>query len=188
MCLKPKAWGHLSFDILIVCGGGGLPAKKKIWQMFHFIDKNPPNGHFVSLFFFLLTFVFVLSIMAQAVNTMPNLEEIDKLQMIPGVPFSQYYEFFMDWKTPIVIAGTYALTIHLLNPKTGKLSRVEAKNRGVAEKSSKRNPLMTSFVFLHNLALAIYSMITFYHMARGINRSWFQRDISMHDAVSVKEN
>lgn len=125
--------------------------------------------------------------MAQAVHTMPNLEEIDKLQMIPGVPFSQYYEFFMDWKTPIVIAGAYALTIHLLNPKTGKLSRVEAKNRGVAEKSSKSNPLMTSFVFLHNLALAIYSMITFYHMARGINRSWFQRDISMHDAVSVKD-
>lgn len=26
MCLKPKAWGHLSFD---VCGGGvGLPVKK----------------------------------------------------------------------------------------------------------------------------------------------------------------
>lgn len=115
---------------------------------------------------------------------MPNLEEIDKLQMIPGVPFSQYYEFFMDWKTAVVIAGAYALTIHFLNPKTGKLSRVEAKNRGVVEKASKSNPLMTSFVFLHNLALAIYSMITFYHMARGINRSWFQRDISMHDAVS----
>lgn len=111
-------------------------------------------------------------------------EDIDRLVMIPGIPFPELYEFFMDWKTPIAIAATYALTIHLLNPKSSKLSRVEAKNRGETSKASSSSPLMTTFVFLHNLALAVYSIITFYHMAQGMNTAWLKRDISMHDAVS----
>ncbi|KAI9276803.1 ELO family [Phascolomyces articulosus] len=115
-----------------------------------------------------------------------NVGVIDQLTQIPGIPFPEYYEFFMDWKTPVAIAGTYALTIHLLNPKNGKLSRVEAKNKGVANASSS-SKLMTSFVFLHNLALAVYSMITFYNMASGMKRSWFQRDVDMHDAFCDKD-
>ncbi|KAI8137764.1 ELO family [Fennellomyces sp. T-0311] len=112
--------------------------------------------------------------------------EVDKLAMIPGVPFPELYEFFMDWKTPVAIAGTYALTVHLLNPKTNKLSRVEAKKHGVAS-SAKSSPAMTAFVFLHNLALAVYSMITFYNMASGMKRAWFQRDVDMHHAYCDKD-
>ncbi|KAI9491649.1 ELO family [Zychaea mexicana] len=112
---------------------------------------------------------------------MSSLGVIDKLTAIPGVPFPEYYEFFMDWKTPVAIASTYAVAIHLLNPKDGKLSRVEAKNRGVSNASSS-SKFMTAFVFLHNFALAVYSMITFYNMASGMKRAWFQRDVDTHYA------
>ncbi|ORY90365.1 ELO family [Syncephalastrum racemosum] len=117
--------------------------------------------------------------------------EIDQLTTIPGIPFPEFYELFMDWKTPLIIASTYALTIKLLNPSSSasKLSRVEAKNRGVddAAKKSTSSKLMTPFVFLHNLALAVYSIITFYNMATGMKRAWFDRNISMHDAFCDKD-
>ncbi|OAD65736.1 hypothetical protein PHYBLDRAFT_160780 [Phycomyces blakesleeanus NRRL 1555(-)] len=114
--------------------------------------------------------------------------EVDKLVAIPGIPFPQYYEFFMDWKTPIAIASTYALTVSLLNPppSASKLSRVEAKNRGVQD-TSKSSGLMTAFVFLHNLSLSIYSMITFYNMAKGMHRS-FNRGQTLHDAYCDKDS
>lgn len=110
--------------------------------------------------------------------------DVDKLKMIPGIPFPELYEFFMDWKTPVGIATTYAICVHLFNPsaESAKLSRVEAKNRGVnnATKSSKA---MTAFVFVHNLLLAVYSGITFINMAYNMHKL-FNRGSSLHDAVS----
>ncbi|KAI9323096.1 ELO family [Dichotomocladium elegans] len=115
------------------------------------------------------------------------LDNVDKLTKIPGIPYSEFYEFVMDWKTPFAIAGAYALTIHLLNPKSSKLSRVEAKNQGSIDKVSKKsNPVMTAFVFLHNLALAIYSMVTFYHMAQGMKRAWIDSGADLHTAYCDK--
>ena len=45
-----------------------------------------------------------------------------------GIPFPEYYDFFMDWKTPLAIAGTYTLAVSLFNPKVGKVSRAVAKS------------------------------------------------------------
>ncbi|KAF7723873.1 hypothetical protein EC973_001545 [Apophysomyces ossiformis] len=108
--------------------------------------------------------------------------DVDKLTMISGVPYPEFYELVMDWKTPVTIAASYAVVIHLLNrlQAPSNLSRVEAKNRGV-QSTVKPSKFMTTFVFLHNLALAVYSMVTFYHMARGMHRS-YNRGQSVHDA------
>lgn len=111
--------------------------------------------------------------------------DVDKLQPIPGIPFPEYYEFFMDWKTPVAIASVYAICVHLFNPspESAKLSRVEAKNRGVGN-ASKSSKFMTAFVFVHNLILSVYSGITFINMAQNMHKS-FNRGSSIHDAVSL---
>ncbi|CAO0795404.1 unnamed protein product [Mucor circinelloides] len=108
--------------------------------------------------------------------------DVDKLQPIPGIPFPEYYEFFMDWKTPVAIASVYAICVHLFNPSpaSAKLSRVEAKNRGVGN-ASKSSKFMTAFVFVHNLILSIYSGITFINMAQNMHKL-FNRGSSIHDA------
>lgn len=111
--------------------------------------------------------------------------DVDKLTMIKGVPFPEYYEFFMDWKTPLAIAATYATVVHLLNPsaESAKLSRVEAKNRGI-NNASKSSKFMTAFVFVHNLLLSVYSAITFINMAQAMHKL-FNRGNNLHDAVSI---
>ncbi|KAF1798884.1 ELO family [Mucor lusitanicus] len=108
--------------------------------------------------------------------------DVDKLQPIPGIPFPEYYEFFMDWKTPVAIASVYAICVHLFNPSpaSAKLSRVEAKNRGESN-ASKSSKFMTAFVFVHNLILSIYSGITFINMAQNMHKL-FNRGSSIHDA------
>jgi hypothetical protein len=90
----------------------------------------------------------------------------------------------MDWKTPIAMAATYAVVIHTLNPKSSKASRVEAKNKGIKDVSKKSGPLMTAFVFLHNLSLAIYSGVTFVNMAIALHKS-VHRDLPFSDIVST---
>ncbi|KAI8640076.1 ELO family [Parasitella parasitica] len=114
--------------------------------------------------------------------------DVDKLQSIPGIPFPEYYEIFMDWKTPVAIASVYAICVHLMNPspESAKLSRVEAKNRGVGN-ASKSNKLMTAFVFVHNLILSIYSGITFINMAQNMHKL-FNRGSSIHDAYCDTDN
>lgn len=111
------------------------------------------------------------------------MQDLDQLTPIPGIPFPEYYEFFMDWKTPIALATTYAIVIHTLNPKSNKASRVEAKNKGIKDVSNKSGPLMTGFVFLHNLALAIYSGVTFVNMAIALHKT-LHRDLPFKDIVS----
>lgn len=113
--------------------------------------------------------------------------DVDKLTAIPGIPFPELYEFFMDWKTPVALAATYAVCVHLFNPsvESAKLSRVEAKNRGV-NNASKSNKFMTAFVFVHNLLLSIYSGITFIYMAQNMHKL-FNRGSSLHDAVIINK-
>lgn len=110
--------------------------------------------------------------------------DADKLKMIPGIPFPELYEFFMDWKTPVSLAAAYAICIHLVNPsaQSAKVSRVEAKNRGVSN-ASKSSKFMTGFVFIHNLILSIYSGITFVNMAYSLHKL-FNRGSTLHFAVS----
>lgn len=111
--------------------------------------------------------------------------DVDKLTPIAGIPFPQFYEFFMDWKTPVAIAATYATCVHIFNPsvESAKLSRVEAKNRGI-DNASKSSKFMTAFVFVHNLLLSVYSGITFINMAQAMHKS-FNRGSTIHDAVSI---
>ncbi|GAA5799684.1 ELO family [Helicostylum pulchrum] len=114
--------------------------------------------------------------------------DLDKLTPIPGIPFPELYEFFMDWKTPVAIAVTYATLVHIFNPsaESAKLSRVEAKNRGESN-ASKSSKLMTAFVFLHNLFLSVYSAITFINMAQSMH-ALFNRGSSIHDAYCDSDN
>ncbi|CAM0142336.1 hypothetical protein VKS41_002177 [Umbelopsis sp. WA50703] len=114
------------------------------------------------------------------------MQDLDQLTPIPGIPFPEYYEFFMDWKTPIALATTYAIVIHTLNPKSSKASRVEAKNKGIKDVSNKSGPLMTAFVFLHNLALAIYSGVTFVNMAIALHKT-VHRDLPFKDIFCDKD-
>jgi hypothetical protein len=35
-------------------------------------------------------------------------------------PLGQYYDFFMDWRVPVVTGAVYFVTVHILNPHAGE--------------------------------------------------------------------
>ncbi|KAF9348710.1 hypothetical protein BGX26_012888 [Mortierella sp. AD094] len=110
--------------------------------------------------------------------------------MPAGIPFPEYYDFFMDWKTPFAIASIYGITVTMLNPKEGKVSRVVAKSSASENtkpmKESQSGPAMTAFVFTHNLILCVYSAITFYNMAPAMVQNY--RTHSIYDAFCDKDH
>jgi hypothetical protein len=112
---------------------------------------------------------------------------MEVLKSIPEIPFPEYYEFFMDWKTVVSIASAYVVGVSLFNPSASKAkaSRVTAKNNG-ATNVSKSSPFMTALVFTHNLVLAIYSAVTFYNMVIGLHNN-YTRDASLSQAVKLKK-
>lgn len=113
--------------------------------------------------------------------------ELDYLATIPGIPFPQIYETMMDWKTPIIAAIAYEAGVQILARIFGSsatsLSRVEAKKRGDKTTQSRSNPLMTAFCLAHNMALCIYSAVTFYNMVKGLHKAR-TRDAPLFDRVS----
>jgi hypothetical protein len=110
------------------------------------------------------------------------------LPKIPGVPVSPTFEFFMNWKTPFATALIYAISVHMLNPPVSqaKVSRVKAKKQPHG-KVSKSGPLLTTLVFLHNLFLATYSVLTFFVMVPALHKL-FHRGQSLHDAVRIGDD
>ncbi|KAJ2236147.1 hypothetical protein IWW45_002027 [Coemansia sp. RSA 485] len=92
---------------------------------------------------------------------------------LENVPLHQFYHLSLHPATPFVIVAVYTLVVQYLNSTRGKtLSRIEAKRQGVLltddaqqnkadlaiDKPRKDSgPWMTSFVVLHNLALAAFS-------------------------------
>ncbi|KAJ1852504.1 hypothetical protein IWW56_006389 [Coemansia sp. RSA 2131] len=88
---------------------------------------------------------------------------------LENVPLHQFYHLSLHPATPVIIVAVYTLVVHYLNRSRGKaLSRVEAKrqelqldsvlNQKKTQLRQKQNgPWMTSFVVLHNLALAVFS-------------------------------
>ncbi|KAG0048742.1 hypothetical protein BGZ83_006345 [Gryganskiella cystojenkinii] len=104
-----------------------------------------------------------------------------------GVPYPEYYDFFMDWKTPFGIAATYCVCVALFNPKVGKVSRMVARsvNAKPAEKTQS-GAAMTAFVFVHNLLLCIYSAITFANMFPAMVKNI--RTHSLFDAYCDTDN
>lgn len=118
-----------------------------------------------------------------------TMAELDYLATIPGIPFPQIYETMMDWKTPIIAAIAYEAGVQVLSRIFGSsatsLSRVEAKKRG-DQTARKSNPLMTAFCLAHNMALCIYSAITFYNMVKGLHKAR-TRDAPLFDRVSYRK-
>lgn len=109
--------------------------------------------------------------------------------MPAGIPYPEYYDFLMNWKTPLVIAGLYTISVALLNPSTSKVSRVVAKSATDATpaKVSQSSSAMTAFVFVHNLLLCAYSAVTFFNMARGMTASFGRAD-SIKNAYCDKDS
>ncbi|KAG0364534.1 ELO family [Gamsiella multidivaricata] len=96
-----------------------------------------------------------------------------------GILYPEYYDFFVNWRTPVTVAALYVLAVVLLNPKQGKVSRVVAadtaakqgqgQGQGQGKKKqqqdlSESSPFMTALVFVHNTILCVYSAWTFYGM------------------------
>ncbi|KAJ2705788.1 hypothetical protein FB645_002169 [Coemansia sp. IMI 203386] len=92
---------------------------------------------------------------------------------LENVPLHQFYHLSLHPATPFVIVAVYTLVVQYLNSTRGKtLSRIEAKRQGVlltddaqqnkadlaiGKPRKDSGPWMTSFVVLHNLALAAFS-------------------------------
>jgi len=101
-----------------------------------------------------------------------------------GVPFPEYYDFFMDWRTPFAIAATYCVSVAIFNPKVGKVSRVVAQSTNAKpSEKTQSGKAMTAFVFVHNLILCVYSAVTFVNMFPAMVNN-FQTH-SLFDAVST---
>ncbi|KAJ1967023.1 hypothetical protein IWQ62_002105, partial [Dispira parvispora] len=94
---------------------------------------------------------------------------------VESLPLGSLYPWVMHWKTPLIVALIYSVTVTYCNTKqTGGLSRVQAKQlqadkTGTVQKPTKSrgksSPWFTAFIFLHNLTLCIYSGITFAKVA-----------------------
>ncbi|KAJ2590048.1 hypothetical protein EV177_009136 [Coemansia sp. RSA 1804] len=84
---------------------------------------------------------------------------------LSSVPLGEWYPFFMQWQVPVFISVAYTVLSFYFNPKTSKLSRMEAKRQkvGTDDPSLKKKTLtpMTMFIVFHNTVLAIYSAWAF---------------------------
>lgn len=82
-----------------------------------------------------------------------------------GTPFGEYFDFFMDIRVPIAIAGTYATLVHIANRfrKTNKEPLAICKTK-----------FFKWFVLAHNIGLCIYSAWTCVGMTAGIYRTVFE--------------
>ncbi|KAJ2858071.1 hypothetical protein J3B02_000561 [Coemansia erecta] len=121
---------------------------------------------------------------------------------LENVPLHQFYHLSLHPATPFVIVAVYTLVVQYLNSTRGKtLSRIETKRQGLLsteiEQQNKNDlvignprkqsgPWMTSFVVLHNLALAVFS----YWCATNYTAAFAQtvREEGLRCAVSISSN
>jgi hypothetical protein len=104
-----------------------------------------------------------------------------------GIPFPEYYPYVMDYRFPLTIASLYVISVSLLNPKSNAVSRIVAKQKGIKATNTKSSPLMTGLVFLHNLALCVFSIITFINMGSAFIMNFKNHRDNFTDAVSYFE-
>ncbi|CAG8769405.1 10293_t:CDS:2, partial [Dentiscutata erythropus] len=72
------------------------------------------------------------------------------------------YPIFMDYRFPVLFATIYVVSVSLLNPNSNNVSRIVAMQKGLKPSTAKKSGgPMTTFVFLHNLALFVFSLATF---------------------------
>ncbi|KAL1921031.1 uncharacterized protein VTP21DRAFT_11666 [Calcarisporiella thermophila] len=94
------------------------------------------------------------------------------LSLPNGVPFPEWYTFFMDYRTPTIIAALYATVVHFIN------SRLPPRQTAARQPSSRP---FKAFVFAHNLALCIFSIIVCRGIKRGLQESWSHYEGRVHD-------
>ncbi|CAB4404932.1 unnamed protein product [Rhizophagus irregularis] len=109
-------------------------------------------------------------------------------QMPKGIPFPEYYPYFMDYRFPLTMASLYIISVSLFNPKSNAVSRIVAKQKGIKVTNTKSNPLMTGFVFLHNLALCVFSIITFINMASAFVTNFKNHSDNFTDAYCDRDS
>ncbi|GBB88452.1 hypothetical protein RclHR1_00150048 [Rhizophagus clarus] len=105
-----------------------------------------------------------------------------------GIPFPEYYPYVMDYRFPLTVASLYIVSVSLLNPNSNAVSRIVAKQKGIKETNTKSTPLMTSFVFLHNLALCVFSVITFINMGSAFVMNFKNHRDNFTDAYCDRDS
>lgn len=74
------------------------------------------------------------------------------------------YNAVLDWRVPVTIASVYAVTVTVWN----KLNR----DRNHRPWAISKTRAFRAFVILHNIALALFSALTFVAMMRALRHSW----------------
>ncbi|CAG8476607.1 12284_t:CDS:2 [Funneliformis mosseae] len=105
-----------------------------------------------------------------------------------GIPFPEYYPNVMDYRFPLTIASLYIISVSLFNPRSNAVSRIVAKQKGLKIKNTQSSPLMTAFIFLHNLALCVFSIITFINMGRAFFMNFVKHSDSFTDAYCDRDS
>ncbi|CAG8599623.1 13512_t:CDS:2, partial [Cetraspora pellucida] len=90
-----------------------------------------------------------------------------------NLPFLQFYPFFMDYRFPVLFATIYVVSVSILNPTSNNVSRVVAMQKGLKPSLVKKSSYsMTTFVFLHNLLLFIFSLATFVNVTPALVKNY----------------
>ncbi|CAG8447403.1 5018_t:CDS:2 [Diversispora eburnea] len=104
------------------------------------------------------------------------------------IPFPDLYPILMDYRFPIVFASLYALSISILNPKSNNVSRIVAIQKGIKPTNVRKSgKLMTVFVFLHNLALCTFSVMTFLSVTPTFLKNFYKHRDSFTDAFCDRD-
>lgn len=106
--------------------------------------------------------------------------------MPSGIPFPEFYQASMNWRTPVTGILMYLTVVYLWTIRVLKKQKQTDVSKKPSISCKTGNGVMTPFVFLHNLALAIYSGLTFYKMATGLHRTRTRDDVSMFVKVKCR--
>ncbi|KAI7858747.1 fatty acid elongase [Circinella umbellata] len=97
--------------------------------------------------------------------------------MPPGIPFSEFYQASMNWRTPVAGIFMYLTIVYLWTIRVLKKQKQIDGSKKTSTSSKTSSGVMTFFVLLHNLTLAIYSGLTFYKMATALHRTRIRDDV-----------
>ncbi|CAG8690515.1 36992_t:CDS:2, partial [Racocetra persica] len=90
-----------------------------------------------------------------------------------NLPFLQLYPIFMDYRFPVLFAIIYVVSVSILNPSSNNVSRIVAMQKGLKASSVKKSSdSMTTFVFLHNLVLFIFSFAAFANVTPALVKNY----------------
>nr|CAG8552099.1 5557_t:CDS:10 [Entrophospora candida] len=137
--------------------------------------------------------------MASLINHNYTTSYFKSVEAPKNIPFPQYYDVVMDWKFPLTVAAIYAIVITLLNPKpqstslnkninSYNVSRAVAQSKGLKVSNIKQSgQFMTAIVFIHNLILCLYSLITFVSMGSTFVNNFYDHRNNLMDAYCDRD-